>query len=229
MRQSLRKQAFKSCADSVHSTRSNCTSPLNSVLRMHPKLELQSEEGAWQRGELATSIGWIKKEVTEDEESEEEYEEISEEEEFEKPSFNLRHQPARRDGSQQQSPQQPSGGTRVRSDIMLRPISTDKEKQLYLRSKNAARKARSDRYAVFLFRNLVSYENYVKWVTTVNYVGTLGKDALPVNLRETMKKYLEQRFNKLYARDWKKIRDSINEILRVKRLQFFFESDFNLT
>lgn len=105
MRQSLRKQPFKSCADSVHSTRSNCTSPLNSVLRMHPKLELQSEEGAWRRGELATSIGWIKNEVKEEEESEEEYEEISEEEEFEKPSFNLRHQPARRDESQQQSPQ----------------------------------------------------------------------------------------------------------------------------
>lgn len=111
---------------------------------------------------------------------------------------------------------------KCRPDIKLRTVSPHLEKVLYYNCKRSSGKPRADRYASYLFRHLVPYDIYCDWVARVNFVGLLGKDALPVNLRRTMRMYIENRFPKLSCNQWRQIRDSINEILRVKRRPEFF-------
>lgn len=113
-----------------------------------------------------------------------------------------------------------------RADIKLRSISSHLERVLYHNCKRSSGKPRPDRYASYLFRHLVPYDIYCDWVSKVNYVGLLGKDALPTNLRRTMRMYIERRFTELSCESWREIRDSINEILRVKRRPDFFR-DFD--
>lgn len=112
---------------------------------------------------------------------------------------------------------------KCRADIALRPISPVLEGILYLNCKKCLGNPRPDRYASYLFRALVPYDIYCDWVAKVNYVGLLGKDALPKNLRRTMRTYIEHRFPLLSCANWREIRDVINEILRVKRRPNFFQ------
>lgn len=109
-----------------------------------------------------------------------------------------------------------------RPDIKLRSISSHLERVLFYNCKRSSGKPRAERYASYLFRHLVPYETYCLWVARVNYIGLLGKDALPINLRRTMRMYIEHRFPNLPCDNWRQIRDSINEILRVKRKREFF-------
>lgn len=110
-----------------------------------------------------------------------------------------------------------------RADIKLRLITPNLEKGLYHDCKRSSGNPRPDRYASYLFRYLVPYDVYCRWVATVNYVGLAGKDALPGNLRRTMRTFIERRFPKLSCDSWREIRDVINEILRVKRRPEFFQ------
>ena len=116
-----------------------------------------------------------------------------------------------------------SEGT-CRADIKLRPISSQREKVVYKICKGSWAKPRADRYASYIFRYLVTYETYCDWVLKVNYVGVLGKDALPRNLRKMLRTYIEKRFTDLTCDNWREIRDSINELLRVERRPEFFQN-----
>lgn len=117
-----------------------------------------------------------------------------------------------------------------RADINLRTISSHLEKMLYHNCKRSSGIPRPDRYASYIFRYLVPYDAYCDWVAKVNYVGLLGKEALPTNLRRTMRMYIERRFPVLSCDSWREIRDAINEILRVKRRpEFFREYDGRTT
>lgn len=111
---------------------------------------------------------------------------------------------------------------KCRADIKLRTITSHLEKVLFHNCKRSSGSPRPDRYASYIFRYLVPYEEYCDWVAKVNYVGLLGKEALPTNLRRTMKMYIERRFPLLSCDSWREIRDVINEILRVKRRPEFF-------
>lgn len=111
---------------------------------------------------------------------------------------------------------------RCRADIKLRTISSQLENVLYHNCKRSSGDPRPDRYASYVFRYLVPYEVYCEWVAKVNYVGLLGKEALPTNLRRTLRMYIEHRFPFLSCDKWREIRDAINEILRVKRRPEFF-------
>lgn len=113
---------------------------------------------------------------------------------------------------------------KCRADIKLRPISSQCEKWVYKMCKGSWAKPRADRYASYIFRNLVTYETYCDWVLKVNYVGVLGKDALPRNLRKTLRTCIEKRFTDLTCDNWREIRDSINELLRVERRPEFFQN-----
>lgn len=109
-----------------------------------------------------------------------------------------------------------------RADIKLRTITSHLEKVLYHNCKRSSGNPRPDRYASYIFRYLVPYDVYCDWVAKVNYVGLLGKEALPMNLRRAMRMYIERRFPLLLCDSWREIRDAINEILRVKRRPEFF-------
>lgn len=111
---------------------------------------------------------------------------------------------------------------KCRADIKLRPITSNLEKGLYHNCQRSSGNPRPDRYASYIFRYLVPYDVYCDWVAKVNYVGLMGKEALPANLRRTMRMYIERRFPVLTCESWREIRDVINEILRVKRRPEFF-------
>lgn len=111
---------------------------------------------------------------------------------------------------------------KCRADIKLRTITSHLEKVLFHNCKRSSGSPRPDRYASYIFRYLVPYDEYCDWVAKVNYVGLLGKEALPMNLRRTMRMYIERRFPLLSCDNWREIRDVINEILRVKRRPEFF-------
>lgn len=108
------------------------------------------------------------------------------------------------------------------ADIELRPITPNLENGLFQNCKRSSGNPRPDRYASYLFRYLVPFTVYYKWVLKVNYNGLLGKQALPSNLRRTLKMYIERRFPRLSCDGWREIRDVINEILRVERKPEFF-------
>lgn len=111
----------------------------------------------------------------------------------------------------------------ARNDVELRPLTNERERHLYsLSMSNKSKCHKPDRYAALLFRNLVEYEDYCGWIGKVNYVGLQARDALPVNLRKMMKVLLEYRFSKLRRSDWRKIREAVNVLLRVKRKKSFF-------
>lgn len=109
-----------------------------------------------------------------------------------------------------------------RADIQLRKITSHLEKVLYHNCKRSSGHPRPDRYASYIFRYLVPYEVYCDWVAKVNYIGLMGKEALPTNLRRAMRMYIEHRFPFLSCDSWREIRDVINELLRVKRRPEFF-------
>lgn len=109
-----------------------------------------------------------------------------------------------------------------RADIKLRPITSQLEKVLYHNCRRSSGNPRHDRYASYIFRYLVPYDDYCDWVAKVNYVGLMGKDALPTNLRRAIRMYIDHRFPMLSCDSWREIRDVINEILRVKRRPEFF-------
>ncbi|XP_069048069.1 uncharacterized protein [Lepisosteus oculatus] len=105
-------------------------------------------------------------------------------------------------------------------DVQLLPITQEMEGGLYLQCICIDGKARADRYAALVFRNLVTFEIYWGWTTSVNFDGSRGKSALPCNLRETISTMVNRRFSTLIAYDWKIIRDRINEMLRRRRRSF---------
>lgn len=115
---------------------------------------------------------------------------------------------------------------KCKANIKLRKVTSHMEEVIYYNSQKPPGVSRADRYASHLFRYLVPYDTYCEWVSKVNYIGLLGKEALPVNLRRTLRIYIERRFTDLPSDSWRVIRDAINDILRIKRRpEFFHEYD----
>lgn len=112
---------------------------------------------------------------------------------------------------------------KCKADIKLRKMTSHMEEMIYYNSQKPPGVARADRYASHLFRYLVPYNVYCAWVAKVNYIGLAGKEALPLNLRRAMRVHIERRFPLLSSDKWRVIRDTINEILRIKRRPEFFE------
>ncbi|XP_033937842.1 activating transcription factor 7-interacting protein 1 isoform X2 [Pseudochaenichthys georgianus] len=108
------------------------------------------------------------------------------------------------------------------ADIELRSITPHMESVLYHYCQRSSGKPRHDRYASYIFRYLVTYEIYCDWLLKVNYIGSNGKDALPVNLRRAMRMYVDRRFPILTYYQWRDIQNVINEVLRVKKTADFF-------
>lgn len=105
-------------------------------------------------------------------------------------------------------------------DVCLNPVSMKKEEKLYLESAGKDRRPRPERFAVLLFKTLVPHEVYRGWSGAVNYDGSRGKNALPNNLRKAISEIVRRKFPNPTPRDWKMIRDRLNELLRTKRLTF---------
>lgn len=187
------------------STRYNCTSPPNSVVR-GPAPETQSKElRGWRAPSLARAPAQsIKREIK------------AEKEEVELPPL-----PSKMSTAAAHQLSEYNEG-HVETDVQLRPLSNEKERQLFFECKDGSLKYKPARYAVLLFRNLVPYENYCGWIGRVNYVGLQGRDALPVNLRRTIRALLEFRFRNLRRVDWNRIRRAVNAVLRVKKKKTFF-------
>lgn len=104
-------------------------------------------------------------------------------------------------------------------DVDLNHISLENEKRLYKDSAGPDGEPRIDRFAVLLFKRLVPIKVYQKWTGSVNYDGSRGKNALPNNLRQTLSDAVSRQFHPI-PRDWKLIRDRINELLRNQRTAF---------
>ncbi|XP_055051297.2 uncharacterized protein [Misgurnus anguillicaudatus] len=107
----------------------------------------------------------------------------------------------------------------VLQDVTLNHVSLEVEKQLYVDSAGSDGAPKADRFACGLFKRLIPFTIYQDWVGSVNYDGSKGKNALPWNLRQAISDAVARKFHPT-PRDWKLIRDRINELLRKKRLSF---------
>ncbi|XP_073690554.1 uncharacterized protein [Garra rufa] len=104
-------------------------------------------------------------------------------------------------------------------DVLLNHVSVETENKLYLESTGPDGKPRADRFAVLLFKRLIPLNLYQNWAGSVNFDGSRGKNALPNNLRQALSDAVGRRFNPA-VRDWKLIRDRLNELLRNRRTTF---------
>ncbi|XP_072554771.1 uncharacterized protein [Paramormyrops kingsleyae] len=104
-------------------------------------------------------------------------------------------------------------------DVLLNHVSLETENKLYLDSTGPDGKPRADRFAVLLFKRLIPLNLYQNWAGSVNFDGSRGKNALPNNLRQALSDAVGRRFNPA-VRDWKLIRDRLNELLRNRRTTF---------
>lgn len=104
-------------------------------------------------------------------------------------------------------------------DVLLNHVSVETENKLYLDSTGPDGKPRADRFAVLLFKRLIPLNLYQTWAGSVNFDGSRGKYALPNNLRQALSDAVGRRFNPA-VRDWKLIRDRLNELLRNRRTTF---------
>ncbi|KAK2846242.1 hypothetical protein Q7C36_011096 [Tachysurus vachellii] len=67
----------------------------------------------------------------------------------------------------------------------------------------------ADSFAAGLFKRLIPLTVYHDWVGSVNYDGSKGKNALPLNLRQAISDAVARKFQPS-LRDWKLVRDRIN-------------------
>ncbi|XP_041422891.1 protein Pat-like isoform X2 [Xenopus laevis] len=96
-------------------------------------------------------------------------------------------------------------------DIVLAPLS--KKTLTYL-----ARRANNEchRFAQMIFQHHVPFPLYQQWAKHVNIDGSRGKKALPRNLMRDIMLQTEAKF-RLTDQDRKKVKDTINALLRMPR------------
>lgn len=106
-------------------------------------------------------------------------------------------------------------------DVTLNQVSLEKRHQLYVKSAERSGKPRPDRFAALMFKSLIPHGVYQKWIHTVNFTGSRGKNALPNNLRETILKAIDQTFQvPMTGDDFNMIKKRINEFLTKRRMRF---------
>nr|XP_055027736.1 zinc finger MYM-type protein 4 isoform X2 [Misgurnus anguillicaudatus] len=76
---------------------------------------------------------------------------------------------------------------------------------------------RPDRFGCLLFRSVLPERQCTEWASTTNWSGLRGKYALPLNLRHFIIKAVSQKFPGLTRADRKRVKDRINEFLRLPR------------
>ncbi|XP_063804235.1 uncharacterized protein LOC134981038 [Pseudophryne corroboree] len=97
------------------------------------------------------------------------------------------------------------------TDIPLAVISSDLDDNLY-----RAAQGHIHKYAHALFQYHVTYDTYLTWTNRVNFDGAKGKIPLPNNLVNDIMSRCERRV-RIGDPEKKKIRDTINAVLRMRR------------
>ncbi len=112
-----------------------------------------------------------------------------------------------------QSPSAPD----VLPDIALQAVDPEVEDKIFRATKHKDGRRRPDDFAARMFMMIVDFSTYQSWAQTVNWSGSDGKQALPRNVILKLTKLLQHRYKDLSDREWKDIRDRINERLRTPR------------
>ncbi|XP_028985209.1 zinc finger protein 407 isoform X2 [Betta splendens] len=130
------------------------------------------------------------------------------------------HLPSSSDGASTNetlpAPQAPSKPNAL-PDIVLQPVDPKVEAEIFRNSQLRYGPRRPDEYAAKMFMMIVDFPTYLSWTHKVNWRGSDGKQALPRNVIFKLRELLLRRFNDLTVKEWKEIRDRVNERLRNPR------------
>lgn len=74
-----------------------------------------------------------------------------------------------------------------------------------------------DDYAARMFMHIVDFFTYKSWAHKVNCRVSDGKHGLPRNVIRKLREHLLTRYSSISAKEWKDIRDGVNERLRNPR------------
>ncbi|XP_067366643.1 zinc finger protein 407 isoform X2 [Channa argus] len=102
-------------------------------------------------------------------------------------------------------------------DINLQPVDPKVEEKIFSVTKIRYGPRRPDDYAAKMFMMIVDFTTYLSWAQKVNWNGSEGKQGLPRNVILKLKELLQHRFEDISNREWKDIRDRVNERLRNPR------------
>lgn len=116
----------------------------------------------------------------------------------------------------------PTSTTRIRTpnvlpDIVLQTVDPEVEDRIFRAIKQRDGRRRPDDYAARMFMMIVDFSTYQSWAQTVNWSGSDGKQGLPRNVILKLTKLLQHRYKDISDREWKDIRDRVNERLRTPR------------
>lgn len=102
-------------------------------------------------------------------------------------------------------------------DIALQPVDPKTESKIFSVTQHKCGPRRPDEYAANMFMMIVDFSTYLSWTLKVNWNGSDGKQGLPRNVIIRLKQLLVHRFQDLSDREWKDVRDRVNERLRNPR------------
>lgn len=102
-------------------------------------------------------------------------------------------------------------------DIVLQTVDPRAEDNIFRVTKHQDGCRRPDEYAARMFMMIVDFSTYLSWVQTVHWTGSAGKQVLPRNVILKLKELLQHRYKNISKREWKHIRDRVNERLRNPR------------
>lgn len=102
-------------------------------------------------------------------------------------------------------------------DIVLQTVDPKVEEKIFSVTKHRYGPRRPDDYAAKMFMMIVDFSTYLSWAHKVNWNGSDGKQGLPRNVIIKLKELLLHRFEDISDREWKDIRDRVNERLRNPR------------
>ncbi|XP_074510851.1 uncharacterized protein znf407 isoform X2 [Sebastes fasciatus] len=105
----------------------------------------------------------------------------------------------------------------VLPNIVLQTVDPEVEDNIFRNTKHGNGRRRPDDYAAKMFMMIVDFSTYRSWEHTVNWTGSDGKQALPRNVILKLKEFLQHRYKDISVREWKEIRNRVNERLRKSR------------
>lgn len=107
-------------------------------------------------------------------------------------------------------------------DIVLQTVNPEVEKSIFSSTKYRDGRPRSDDYALMMFMMIVDFPTYPSWAQKVNWKGLDGKQGLPRNVIK-LKKLLQHYYKDISSKEWKDIRDRVNERLRNPKTFFLMK------
>lgn len=102
-------------------------------------------------------------------------------------------------------------------DIVLQTVDPEVEEKIFCVTKHRYGPRRPDDYAAKMFMMIVDFATYLSWAHKVNWNGSDGKQGLPRNVIIKLRELLQRRFANISDREWKDVRDRVNERLRNPR------------